>query len=207
MKKYIILACSFLWSLLLFSQIDYQISDYNVSLSGNSTLHKWTANVNAIAGSSDIEIINGNLIGLTNLKVKIDATSIKSKKGGSMDKNIYKALKTKEHQYIVFNLKEILSLKKVGNKTNLTVIGELTIAGTKKTTILKATGTATSENGYAFRGVKKIKMSDYNIEPAEIMFGIIKAENEVTVKFEVVFTNSGLSKTQFQFDNNVRMAK
>lgn len=192
MKKYIILTLTLSMSAFLFAQVDYQISNFKVSIAGTSTVHDWTADVNSVSGIADLEMTNGELTGLINLNVKIDANSIKSEKGSMMDKNIYKALKTKDNNYITFKLKKVKSLTTTGNMTNLSVDGDLTIAGATKLVNLRATGTE-NDGSYKFEGSKKIKMTDYNVEPPTFMFGAMTTGDEVTITYEVTFTNNGLT--------------
>ncbi len=192
MKKHILFICVFFWSVSMLSQIDFQISNFKVSITGTSTLHDWTANVNTVTGSVDLELIDGGLTGLSNLKMKLDAKSISGLKEG-MDNNIFKALKTNEHRYITFNLNEVSSLSNVGNKSYLTAKGELTIAGETKVVNLQATGTNNYSNDFIFRGLKKLKMSDFKIEPPAYMFGAIKTDDVITIIYEVTFSNYGFS--------------
>lgn len=44
-----------------------------------------------------------------------------------------------------------------------------------------------TSNGIAFKGNKKLKMTDFNMEPPKAMFGILKADDDVTVSFNVTF--------------------
>lgn len=192
MKKYIILTLTLSMSAFLFAQIDYQVSNFKVSIAGTSTVHDWSADVNTVTGTADLEMTNGELTGLTNLNVKIDANSIKSEKGSMMDKNIYKALKTKDNNYITFKLKKVKTITTSGNVTNLSVDGDLTIAGTTKPVNLRATST-NNDGSFKFVGSKKIKMTEYNVEPPTFMFGAMTTGDEVTINYEVTFTNNGLS--------------
>lgn len=192
MKKYIILTLTLSMSAFLFAQVNYQISNFKVSIAGTSTVHDWTADVNTVSGIADLVMTNGELIALNNLNVKLDANSIKSEKGSMMDKNIYKSLKTKDHNFITFKLTTVKSLASTGNVTNLSVDGELTIAGTTKLVNLRAACTG-NDGSYKFEGAKKIKMTDYNVEPPTFMFGAMTTGDEVTITYEVTFSNSGLT--------------
>ena len=94
MKNFCLIISSLLFSFNLNSQIDYQISNFKIEISGTSTLQNWSATASSMTGTADMELVNGELYSLNNLSIKIDAESLKSDKGEMMENSMYNALKT-----------------------------------------------------------------------------------------------------------------
>ena len=162
-----------------------------LSVSGTSTLHDWTIVAEEISGSAKFEISDAQLMGVSDLTIKVKVEEIKSGKSG-MDNNTYKALNSDQHPFISFNLSNG-SASQSGSKYLFSGQGNLTIAGTKKPINLKATCDLAG-NSVVCEGSYAMKMTDFNVDPPTAMFGTIKTGNEITIDFKINFTNSEMSK-------------
>jgi len=177
-----------------FGQSEFRIAiqDSKMTIKGSSSLHDWQCRVEQITGQTKAEVEGGKLKQLSSLTLSANSNSIRSiKENGdyyekAMDKNIYKALLSDKHPNITFTLSRVNSIKAAGNSTQVEATGIITIAGSRKETVLtvKATPTAT---GIIFEGSVPIKMTDYNVEPPTALFGTIKTGNEVVVDFKMAF--------------------
>ena len=151
---------------------------------GTSSLHDW--HVIAEQQKGAINFTNLEACQIDKLNIVVEAESLKSGKS-SMDKNTYKALKTANYKTISFQLHEIKNTVDKGNNTYLiTATGDLTIAGTKQRITLDFTVNII-ESKVKFTGEKKIKMTDFNIEPPKALLGTITTGNEITIKFSTIF--------------------
>ena len=151
---------------------------------GTSSLHDW--HVIAEQQKGAINFTNLEACQIDKLNIVVEAESLKSGKS-SMDKNTYKALKTANYKTINFQLHEIKNTVDKGNNTYLiTATGDLTIAGTKQRITLDFTVNII-ESKVKFTGEKKIKMTDFNIEPPKALLGTITTGNEITIKFSTIF--------------------
>ena len=161
-----------------------------VTIAGTSNVHDYTATttqvtltrvqVGAVAGATfwdDVQKAGG----LEAFDITIPAESLKSSKDG-LDKNMYKALKTKEHENITFSLKSL-----AGAPGALTATGTLTIAGVAREVALPL---KTVRNGdkLAVSGTVDVMMTDHGIAPPKAMMGMVKAHPKITVTFEVLLT-------------------
>jgi polyisoprenoid-binding protein YceI len=151
----------------------------NITIAGTSTMHDWTMTSTESSYNAVFDVnADGTPSQLKTVSVTIPAESLKSGKG-AMDKNAYKALKTEQHKQITFQL---TSSKIAGNK--ITCNGNLTISGNTKPVEVDVTYEV--KNGMmVFKGSKKIKMTDYKVEPPSFMFGSVTTGDEITVSFEV----------------------
>ena len=159
------------------AQETYVIStDSKLSIDGTSTVHDWTVLANTMTGGATAEI------GLPKtIEFEVPVAEIQSERGAAMDKKMHAALKKEEHPMISFNLTE------VENSDNLK--GKLNIAGQEKTVDIPVE-INTDGSSLKISGEYAITLQDYGIEPPTAMFDQIIVGNDVTVKFDLVFSKN-----------------
>lgn len=197
MKKYL-LSISVLCFVLVYAQGIAQTVKYNVSeettmtVSGTSTLHDWTSEVNEVKGFVEVDekfanngkIKKGEKIDLVNIIVPV--TSIISPRGATMDKKTYAALKSEENPEIIFVLKDSKVASINGEAFVVEATGDLTIAGVTKKVEFPVEGKLLEEGKMSFSGSYKLNMVEYEMEPPSAMFGQIVTGEEVEIKFELI---------------------
>lgn len=105
-----------------------------------------------------------------------------------MDKNTYKALNTDKYKTINYELLKVNNLDCTSKtECKVTTTGYLTIAGTKKQVELVFDAKVTGDK-VVLTGNKKIKMTDFKVDPPTAMFGTITTGDEVNVKFQAAYT-------------------
>jgi polyisoprenoid-binding protein YceI len=168
----------------LWAQQSYKLSGTpNITIAGTSTMHDWTMTSKQATSQAQFEMdAAGQLSKVNSIVVTIPAESLKSGKG-AMDKNAYNALKTDKNKDIRFQLTSATV-----NGSNIVAQGTLTIAGSSKPTELTVTGKPEA-NGIRFQGSKKIKMTEFNVEPPSFMFGSVKTGDEITITFDITLSN------------------
>ncbi len=152
---------------------------------GTSNLHDWHVTAEDQQGSLIVEDMVYGKVG--EMKILIPAESLKSGRSG-MDKNTFKALKTKKYKNIYF---ELTSVKNIENqedgrfyvKTN----GKLTIAGTTQNIPLNFTMEIKDAETITITGSKKVTMTDYRVDPPKALLGTIKTGEDVILKFKTIF--------------------
>lgn len=163
-----------------FSQYKLNLSNSSITIDGTSTIHDWTEVVEEFSGSINATVSNNKLEKISTSTLTIKVESIKSGKSG-MDDNTYKALKSKKHPEISYQLK---SYGVQGDKVHLT--GNLTIAGVTKE--VKFSANYSVVNGkLIFKGVHTFKMTDFEIDPPTAVMGTIKTGNQITVQFKLEY--------------------
>lgn len=183
MKKTLIIIALALISLSANSQylVDERLSAFYID--GNSTLHKWTAVVEQMSGSLHGVVRNGHIDTVINATIIIPTKGLKS--GNSMmDNNIYDALKAEENSKIVYLLKK----HKVHN-SEMTVVGDLTIAGVTRTIESRVSHESKGDH-IMINGQIKINMSDYQITPPEFFLGAFKTDDAVTISFYIMYSDN-----------------
>lgn len=160
-----------------------------ITIAGTSNVHDYTATT-AKASITNVRLggsVAGDAFwdevqkpgGLEAFDISIPAESLKSSKEG-LDKNMYKALKTKEHKDIVFSLKRMS-----GTPGALSAIGLLRIAGVEREVTLPLK-TVRKGDGLAVSGTVDVLMTDYGIKPPTAMLGMVKADPKIKVTFEIL---------------------
>ena len=163
-----------------FGQTTYkQTGTPSVIIAGTSTMHDWTMESKQSNYTATFEInADGTPAKLNSVSLVIPAESLKSKEN-AMDKNAYKSLKTDKYKEITFQL----TSSKITGKT-ITCTGNLTISGTTKPVDVDVTYEVVN-GALVCKASKKIKMTDFKVEPPTFMFGAIKTGDEITVSFNV----------------------
>lgn len=168
---------------LSWSQTTWRIDQSSeITVNGTSSLHDWISTVNKIVGGADIDLSANKIRNISDLKVIIPVTAIKSGKKG-MDKNTYKALKSQEYPEIKYTLTEYTA--QPGNK--LITNGKLTIAGISKPAPIKVSYVIHTPEKVEFLGEIKFNMTEFNVVPPTALLGSIKTGDEVAIKFKVFF--------------------
>jgi polyisoprenoid-binding protein YceI len=181
---------AFAWGTGIDAQAPLALSNTRISIAGTSNVHDYSATT-TVAKVTRVQLGSASAGpefwqalqmpgGLAAFEIAIPAESLKSSKEG-LDKNMYKALKTKEHADIVFRLAKI----EPGPAGTLAAAGTLRIAGVERevTLPLKAVRTA---DGLAVSGAVDVLMTDFGIAPPKAMLGMVKADPKIKVTFEVV---------------------
>ena len=171
------------------AQSPLAINTARITIAGTSNVHDYSATTaqakvtsvqlgDAVAGATfwdDVQKPGG----LQAFELSVPAATLKSSKDG-LDKNMYKALKTKEHANITFSLKSL-----TGTPGALTATGTLTVAGVAREVTLPLK-TVKQGDKLAVSGTVDVMMPDHGIAPPKAMMGMVKAHPKITVTFEVL---------------------
>ena len=166
-----------------------QSKGVTISLTGTSTLHDWEMKGAQGLGQAAFDVDGtGKLTGLSKLNFSIPSVSLKSEHT-MMDKNTYKALNSEKFPNISFTLSSATVTSLGNNNYQFNCVGKLTIAGFTRDTDLVATGHYNpSDHSITVTGVKKMKMTDYNVKPPTVMMGTIKTGNDISIAYNVRFS-------------------
>ena len=188
-KTALLLAVTFCICNATIAQTSYESHSMDISLKGTSTLHDWE--MKAATGSSEAEFTlgaDGKITSLTKLSFTLPAKNLKSGHT-AMDKNTYRALKTGDNPNISFVLTSATVTSGGSNNYLLDCVGTMSIAGTTKQTDLEATARYNpSDKSFTVTGVKKMKMTDYNVKPPTVMLGTIKTGNDISIAYNLKFS-------------------
>ncbi len=192
MKKVIIFFALLVAGFSLVAQEEFKLAKSSVKMSGTSTLHDWTADVAKVSGNGQLTFANNVLTGIKSLNITMTTNSINSSKGSTMDNNMYRELKAKAFPNMTYTLAKVTTITQKAGVYYLETEGKLTIAGTTNTISMSVTG---KQNGseITFKGTKKLKMTDFKVEPPVMFLGTLKTDDNVTISFDATFVNASLT--------------
>lgn len=180
----------------------YALADTSkLIVKGTSTLHDWeadaqkfdlnmTINRSALMGQATEDETGMSKLFPT-LTVAVPVKELESGKG-KMDKKMHGALNEKDHPEITFELStaDLVPVDTLKSEDSflLKATGLLTIAGISRQIEMNVVGQPMGSEAYRFTGSYSLNMKDYNVDPPSVMFGTIKAGEEVDIEFDLVVT-------------------
>lgn len=151
---------------------------------GTSSLHDW--HITAEQQSGKIAFKNKEAGDIESINLDVVVEGLKSGKS-SMDKNTYKALNSSSYKNVSFQLIEVKENVSKGNgKFTIKVEGNLTISGVKKRIPLELVLNVAGDK-ITLTGEKKMKMTDFKVNPPKALLGTITTGDDITIKFASVF--------------------
>jgi polyisoprenoid-binding protein YceI len=164
-------------------QAAYSLKEKKVTVSGSSTLHDWTSDVQACTFKGTFLVANNQLERIDAAEFSLKVTDIKSTKGKIMDNKTYEAFDFEKNPNITYKL---TTATLTGQ--NIKASGQLTMAGASRAIDLLAAAKVLPNGDMKITGSYKINMKDYKMTPPTAMMGTIKVGEEVTVNFDLTLT-------------------
>jgi len=152
-----------------------------MTISGTTNVHNFDSKVTQASGELVISDKKAQ-----SLVIEIPVKGIKSNEG-LMDKKTYEAFSADKNPTITFHSTEVNNLVVTDNDINVTVTGNMTIAG------VTATGKIIKPGVYEFKGTIPVKLTDYKMKPPTAMLGIMKVGDDVKLKYTVTFEGPAIN--------------
>lgn len=169
----------------LLAQSTFEVKSHSIVVAGTSNLHDWTANAEKVNGNVKVKVDNGKIAAVQNVDLRVDAKSLKGSKGSIMDSKIEDALNADKNPYIQFKSTGGSVTEKSGSY-KVSANGVLTIAGVSQNVTVDAVGKVLPNGDIEFSGTKKLKMTDYKVDPPKAMLGTLTTGDEITLSFKVI---------------------
>ncbi len=166
---------------------NYTAKSTNISLQGNSTMHKWSSKVSKSSFTGSIDVANGEVTDIKSAVLKVEVKDIKSDKDSDMmDSRTHKSLNAEKYPTIIYTFGNAKSITKKGTDYVAIVDGKLTINGVAKNTTMTVTITPQANGDLRFRGADKVLFTNHGLKAPSFVAGTLKVDNEVTVNFDIV---------------------
>ena len=187
-RQFLIVIVTILFFLIHSGQAQsFKVKNFKATVKGSSSLHEWESVIGKLECKCSFKIENNVLIDIKDAEVKVPVKSIKSAKGRMMDSKTYDAFNYEKYPSIIF----ILNSKKINASTQTAALtGTLTMAGAAKQIDLVANYKVHPNGDLQIIVAKKIKMTEFKMEPPTAMMGTIKVADEVTISFDLVFSST-----------------
>ena len=161
--------------------------DSKLWVEGGSNLHGWSCKASSIDAMIDVDeafLKSASPTQLKKVQVKVPVRNLKCGHGG-MDGNLYKALKADESPDISYTLGSF-DVVPAGDAFTVKSVGTLKIAGTEKTVNMDVSATKLADGSIRADGEVPLLMTDFGVKPPTAMFGTLRTDNKVTVKFSLL---------------------
>jgi len=170
------------------------LPDSKLWFDGTSTLHDFTCESKTIDAKLQAKPNGSSMVEKPefDLEVVVPVKSLESGKD-AMDDNMFEALKEEDHPEIIYSLKSIKSKEApdLGHGWyQLESIGELKIAGIKKTIQMIVDAFESDDGTVQIKGSTPVDMTEYKVDPPSFMFGTIETGKDVVIHFDLKFKKS-----------------
>jgi|AntRauTorckE6833_2_1112554.scaffolds.fasta_scaffold03256_2 polyisoprenoid-binding protein YceI len=179
----------FLFAVTATAQNVYKLNEKNskLSVTGTSSLDDWEMEATGFSAETGLKLADGSVSEIQYIKFSAPVAKLESGKN-IMDNKANDALQEKKFSQIKFILKGDKPLAWSGKNTSLN--GMLTIAGKTKEIKVPMDFNIVSDRQFKASGKVRLKMSDFGIEPPTAIFGTLKTDDEVEVKFDFEFNRA-----------------
>lgn len=175
---------------------EVDVSASTMTITGTSTMHDWTCDIEAMDGVLEAELPGDYAAGVASIDravIEIPVEAIECGKG-RMNRNLRDALKADDYSSIVFQLTAAEITKadtapvEGGEAAWLDVkaAGTLVVAGTMKEVTLDLRGQVLEDGRMRFVGETPVLMTDYAVDPPSFMLGAVKTGDEVVINFDII---------------------
>lgn len=162
-------------------------------LEGTSNVHDWSCDAGAIEAELQVRTADAMPAGsslpdaIDRVTVSVPVTEIDCG-NGTMEGKLREALKAEEHPEITFRMDDYAIIPDSADPGRMLVgaQGTLTVAGVDQPIQLSVLGRDTGEGGIRITGSAQILMSRFEVEPPTAMFGLLKTDERVLVRFDLV---------------------
>jgi hypothetical protein len=162
--------------------------DVIMNLSGTTPVKDWSMTANGLSGEAKLGVASNGLLSVVEDLVFVLPVHNLKGEVKAMDEDAYEALKADQHKEIVFKLATAAIVPQPNNTSLVEAEGSLSVAGVTRKVTLKMYAFVNRDGSVTFTGSKKLKMSDYDVERPSLLFGAIKAGNEMTLTYKLIFT-------------------
>ena len=157
-------------------------------IEGGSNLHDWSCKASSIDATIEVDeafLKSTSPTLLKKVQVKVPVRNLKCGHGG-MDNNLYKALKADDVADISYILGTFDVIPSAADSFTVKSVGTLQIAGAEKTVNMDITASKLTDGSIRANGELPLLMTDFGVKPPTAMFGTLRTDNKVTVKFSLL---------------------
>jgi hypothetical protein len=172
--------------------IEYAIlADSKITVAGTTNINEFACfsieKYGKSKGTTTIDPVTNTAI-FRDTKLKVATVSLNCG-NEAMNSNLYNLLRAEELPYIIIEIQQAKS--KDGNPVNFSVQSPMTakvyitLAGVRRTNEVTFTGKEMYPGAYHFTGQHNISLNDYHLKAPEALFGLVKVNDIITVKFDL----------------------
>lgn len=167
---------------------NFTMKTVKATIAGTSSLHEWKSNMTLIEGKGTFQLKDNMVSSIKDAEIKITVKGIISEKGDKMDKKTYETFNADDYPYITYSFNNAEVKINDSQVVTMETSGKLSMAGESKTVPISAIGKKLPNGDLHLTVSKKLKMTDFGMEPPVMFLGTIKVGDEVTVNFDFILS-------------------
>lgn len=168
----------------------FTMKSVKATVQGTSSLHEWESNITKIEGKGTFQLEDEVVTSVKDAEIKITVKGIISEKGDKMDKKTYETFNSDKYPYITYSFNNAAVKTNDSQAVQMDTNGTLSMAGVSKSVPISAVGKKLPNGDLHLTVSKKLKMTDFGMEPPVMLLGTIKVGDEVTVNFDFILSKS-----------------
>lgn len=162
-----------------------------IKLEGSTPINTWQMSAHGISGDAQMCVTpQMQLAGIDALEFSLPVRNLRGE-SEAMDEHAYNALRADQYKDITFQLTSA-SIAPGREGYLIEATGTLTVAGVTRPVTLAMHGDVNPDGTITFRGAQNLKMSDYNVERPSLLFGMVRARDEMTLTYTLIFEISSI---------------
>jgi len=165
--------------------------DSRLWIEGTSTVRDFTCEAGVVAatlraGSGDDPLsLEGLNRAVGEARVQIPGGQLDCD-NDTMNDHMWEALEVEEHPDVRFGFDDYRVVEQSGDSATLELPGQLTMAGVTRPHTVTASATPREDGSLRVAGSTAFPMTEWEVEPPSLMFGLMKVGDEVEVHFDLV---------------------
>lgn len=159
-------------------------------IDGTTSVNRFTCGASQVVGFGTVE---SDTVEAGGGEAEVDAVVVVAVRGfdcgiRQMNSDFYEALKGREHPAVRFALHraEVVAPPGGDGWAGLRAWGTLALAGAERPIIVRAEGRRFAGGRVELRGTHALRMTDFNIDPPRGPLGLVRAHDQITVRFDLV---------------------
>ena len=154
-------------------------------IDGTTSVSRFTCEAPQVAGFGTVEANGTEVEAVVAVPVRAFDCGVPP-----MNRDLYAALRGREHPAIRFALHraDVLGPPAADGWAELRAWGTLTLAGTERHLTVRADGRRLGAGRAELRGALALRMTDFGIDPPTGPLGLVRAHDQITVRFDLVAT-------------------
>ena len=163
-------------------------------IDGTSTVNTFTCAASEVAGSGTVDETAMSVARQADFRAEV-VIPVRSFDCGvrQMNRDLYEALKGRAYPAVRFALRhaEVLPSAAASEWTPVKVRGTLTLAGAQRPVTVTARGQRLGNGRVRIQGRHALRMTDFNIDPPSGLLGLVRAHDDIVVRFDLIASATG----------------
>lgn len=165
-------------------------------LEGSSNVAAWRCSGTTLEGRMDVaaplDRIDSVMTGVEDFRLTVPVSTLRCG-NRQMERDMYRALRSDAHPAIEFEFAELVGAVRrdaTAGRWRARINGVLALAGARRAVSIEVEAERVGADRFVLRARLPLRMTDFRITPPTAFFGMIKAHDDLIVRFDLVLRKS-----------------